>query len=63
MRELALRDDEQQTRAHWAGDPEPEPWAARKAARRLVYHELWHLRSIRRLLRGFRGKEASGANP
>lgn len=63
MRELAGRNDGQVTQAQWAGDPEPEPWTARKAARRLVYHELWHLRSIRRLLRGFRGKEASGANP
>lgn len=34
------------TWANWAGAPRPEPWTARKAARRLVWHELLHLRAI-----------------
>jgi predicted RNase H-like HicB family nuclease len=34
------------TWAEWGGAPRPEPWTARKAARRLVWHELLHLRSI-----------------
>jgi predicted RNase H-like HicB family nuclease len=34
------------TWAEWSGAPRPEPWTARKAARRLVWHELLHLRSI-----------------
>jgi hypothetical protein len=34
------------TWAEWAGAPRPEAWTARKAARRLVWHELLHLRSI-----------------
>lgn len=61
MRALAEQRDRQLTYADWAGTGHPEPWSARKAARRLVYHELWHLRSIRRLLQGLRGREASGA--
>jgi len=62
MRILAERRDREVTYAEWAGTgtQHPEPWTARKAARRLVYHEQWHLRSIRRLLQGFRGTEASG---
>jgi predicted RNase H-like HicB family nuclease len=36
------------TRADWGGAPRPEPWTARKAARRLVWHELLHLRAIER---------------
>jgi len=63
MRRLAERRDNRPTHATWAGDTNPEPWTARKAARRLVYHERWHLHSIRRLLQGFRGREASGARP
>lgn len=58
---LAGRRDNRLTRAEWSGDDHPEPWTARKAARRLVYHERWHLNSIRRLLQGFRREEASGA--
>lgn len=61
MRALAEQRDQWLTVAEWAGTEHPEPWTARKAARRLVYHELWHLRSIRRLLQGFRSREASGA--
>lgn len=63
MRALAEQRDQRMTYAEWAGTEHPEPWSARKAARRLVYHELWHLRSIRRLLQGLRGREASGAPP
>jgi predicted RNase H-like HicB family nuclease len=37
-----------QTWAEWGGAPRPEPWTARKAARRLVWHELLHLRAIER---------------
>jgi predicted RNase H-like HicB family nuclease len=36
------------TSADWGGAPRPEPWTARKAARRLVWHELLHLRAIER---------------
>ena len=63
MRTLAEQRDTRLTRALWSGDEHPEPWTARKAARRLIYHERWHLNSIRRLLQGFRGREASGAQP
>jgi predicted RNase H-like HicB family nuclease len=38
------------TSARWAGAPRPEPWTARKAARRLVWHELLHLRAIQRFV-------------
>ena len=63
MRALAARRENHLTYAAWAGAKHPEPWTARKAARRLVYHERWHLNSIRRLLQGSRGREASGARP
>jgi hypothetical protein len=36
------------TWADWAGAPRPEPWTPRKAARRLLWHELLHLRAIAR---------------
>ena len=36
------------TWANWGGAPRPEPWTARKAARRLVWHELLHLRALER---------------
>jgi predicted RNase H-like HicB family nuclease len=36
------------TWADWGGAPRPEPWTARKAARRLVWHELLHLRALGR---------------
>ena len=48
MRELADRSDDQATVAHWSGATEPEPWTARKAARRLLWHERLHLRSVER---------------
>ena len=34
------------TWADWGGAPRPEPWTPSKAARRLVWHELLHLRAI-----------------
>jgi len=43
MRALAVRDDASVTHAEWVGAPRPEPWTARKAARRLIWHELLHL--------------------
>ena len=36
------------TWADWRGAPRREPWTARKAARRLLWHELLHLRSLER---------------
>ena len=48
MRELAARRDDRLTAADWAGAPEPEDWTARKAARRLLWHERLHLRSMQR---------------
>jgi predicted RNase H-like HicB family nuclease len=36
------------TSADWSGAPRPEPWTPRKAARRLVWHELLHLRALER---------------
>ena len=42
MRELATVDDGRVTQAHWGGAPRPEPWTARKAARRLIWHERLH---------------------
>jgi hypothetical protein len=46
MRLLAQREDASLTYAQWAGAPRPEPWTARKAARRLIWHELLHLPEI-----------------
>jgi hypothetical protein len=37
------------TSANWGGAPRPEAWTPRKAARRLVWHELLHLRAVERL--------------
>jgi predicted RNase H-like HicB family nuclease len=45
MRALATRDEGAVTYAEWAGAPRREEWTARKAARRLIWHELLHLRS------------------
>jgi predicted RNase H-like HicB family nuclease len=45
MRALATRDEGAITYAEWAGAPRREEWTARKAARRLIWHELLHLRS------------------
>ncbi len=50
MRVLARSDRGKSTLALWSGAPRPEPWTARKAARRLVWHERLHHRAIRRLL-------------
>jgi predicted RNase H-like HicB family nuclease len=46
MRLLAERADSSLTYAEWAGAPRPEPWTARKAARRLIWHELLHLPEV-----------------
>jgi hypothetical protein len=51
---LARRDAGDLTWAAWAGAPRPERWTPRKAARRLLWHELLHLRAIER----FRAREA-----
>ena len=45
---LAHENSADLTWANWGGAPRPEPWTARKAARRLVWHELLHLRAIER---------------
>ena len=42
----ALDGNDAITSADWAGAPRPEPWTARKAARRLLWHELLHLRAL-----------------
>jgi len=36
------------TLAEWAGSPRLEEWTPRKAARRLLWHELLHLRALER---------------
>jgi predicted RNase H-like HicB family nuclease len=46
MHALAERQDASLTYAEWAGAPRPELWTARKAARRLIWHELLHLPEI-----------------
>ena len=46
MQTLAVGEDDSLTYAQWAGAPRPEPWTARKAARRLIWHELLHLPEI-----------------
>jgi predicted RNase H-like HicB family nuclease len=48
MRALAARRSDELTWADWGGAPRPEPWTPRKAARRLLWHELLHLRAIER---------------
>jgi hypothetical protein len=48
MTDLADRGDRARTWAEWAGAPRPEPWTPRKAARRLLWHELLHLRALAR---------------
>jgi predicted RNase H-like HicB family nuclease len=49
MQQLAAQGGTDLTWAEWAGAPRPEPWTARKAARRLLWHELLHLRALERL--------------
>lgn len=46
MQQLAAQGTTDLTWAEWAGAPRPEPWTARKAARRLLWHELLHLRAL-----------------
>jgi predicted RNase H-like HicB family nuclease len=48
MAKLAERADASVTLAGWAGAPRPELWTARKALRRLIWHELLHLSEIDR---------------
>jgi hypothetical protein len=47
MRALAATREGRETRARWSGAPRPEPWTPRTAARRLVWHELLHVRKLR----------------
>ena len=51
MEALAGQDAGGVTWADWGGAPRREPWTARKAARRLLWHELLHLRAIERFVR------------
>ena len=51
MQELAERGAQGVTLAEWAGAPRPEEWSPRKAARRLLWHELLHLRALERFAR------------
>lgn len=46
MGELAETDEGTVTYAEWGCAPRPESWTARKTARRLIWHELLHLREI-----------------
>ncbi|MBD0330928.1 MAG: DinB family protein [Thermoleophilia bacterium] len=46
LRQLAEQRDDRLTHADWSGAPRLEPWTARKAARRLLWHELLHVRAI-----------------
>jgi predicted RNase H-like HicB family nuclease len=48
MERLAHEEADALTWADWGGAPRLEPWTARKAARRLVWHELLHLRALER---------------
>jgi len=48
MEALAAEGATSLTWAEWSGAPRREPWTARKAGRRLVWHELLHLRAIER---------------
>jgi len=59
MRELADRSDKQVTIADWTAAPEPEEWTARKAARRLLWHERLHLRSMKRRFHQERDRETA----
>lgn len=48
MRFLSEHDRGLLTYAEWAGAPRLEEWTARKAGRRLIWHELLHLPDLRR---------------
>jgi predicted RNase H-like HicB family nuclease len=50
LRSLAAQGAADLTWADWGGAPRLEPWTPRKAARRLVWHELLHLRAIERFV-------------
>jgi predicted RNase H-like HicB family nuclease len=50
LQALARQRGDALTWAEWAGAPRPEPWTPRKAARRLLWHELLHLRAIERFV-------------
>jgi hypothetical protein len=50
MDALATEGASSLTWADWSGAPRREPWTARKAARRLVWHELLHLRALQRFV-------------
>jgi hypothetical protein len=52
LRDLAEQGAADVTCADWAGSPRLEPWTPRKAARRLVWHELLRLRAIGRFAAG-----------
>lgn len=52
MDTLAAEEAATLTWADWSGAPRREPWTARKAARRLLWHELLHLRAIQRFVNG-----------
>lgn len=47
LRDLAGRGTAEITWADWAGAPRLEPWTARKAARRLLWHDRLHVRALR----------------
>jgi hypothetical protein len=49
MHELAEKGASEVTFAEWAGAPRPEEWTPRKAVRRLLWHELLHLRALERV--------------
>ena len=51
MRRLANDSAADLTWADWGGAPRLEPWTARKSARRLIWHELLHVRAIQDSLR------------
>ena len=48
MQHLAENEAQDVTLAEWAGAPRPEEWTPRKAARRLLWHDLLHLRALER---------------
>lgn len=50
MHELAESSDDALTHAEWSGAQAPEPWTARKAVRRLLWHERLHMRGLQRQL-------------
>ena len=55
MQQLSENEAQDVTLAEWAGAPRPEEWTPRKAARRLLWHELLHLRALERLAGESRG--------